>query len=135
MLQWTEQFATGSTMLDEQHRTLIKNINHLEELVRITNPTRVEAEFIISVVNYLESYTQTHFLFEEQCMESYRCPVHQSNKDAHAQFLIFFQNFKQRCAAEGLRTEALASLHQTLSTWIREHILRIDAQLKPCLKR
>ena len=50
MLQWTEQFATGSTMLDEQHRTLIKNINHLEELVRITNPTRVEAEFIISVV-------------------------------------------------------------------------------------
>jgi hemerythrin len=28
----------------------------------------------------------------------------------------------------------LRQLHQKLSSWIQEHILAVDTQLKPCLK-
>jgi hemerythrin len=134
MIQWNEQFMTGSSQLDQQHRMLINNVNHLEGMLTITNPTREECEFVIHLVDFLDSYATTHFEFEEQCMERYRCPAHQKNKLAHEQFRGFFQNFKERYKAEGFRREVILSLHQVAKQWIEEHILQVDTQLRPCIK-
>jgi len=134
MLPWNERFATGFTTIDSQHRMLINNINHLEELLTTTNPTREECEFVMHLVDFLESYAETHFKVEEQCMERHRCPAHQKNKEAHEQFRAFFREFKERYRAEGFRLEMLKSLHNTASSWIQEHILQIDIQLRGCLK-
>jgi len=134
MVNWTEKFATGSSVIDQHHRMLINNINHLETMLTDTNPTRAEAEFLIHLVDYLESYADSHFKFEEDCMERYRCPAHAQNKRAHEQFMEFFQEFKQCCRAEGFHPDLLRRLHQKLSSWIQEHILSVDIQLRPCIK-
>jgi len=134
MVLWNEQFVTGSSKLDLQHRTLINNINHLEEMLTTTNLTREECEFVIHLVDFLENYADTHFNFEEQCMARYRCPAHVKNKQAHEQFRVFFQHFKERYKAEGFRREILLGLHKTLNLWIEEHILQVDTQLRPCIK-
>ena len=134
MVLWNEQFLVGSDKLDQQHLMLINNINHLEGMLAITNPNREECEFVIHLVNFLESYADTHFEFEEQCMERYRCPVHKQNQQAHEQFRAFFQHFKERYKAEGFRHELILSLHKTISQWIEQHILHVDTQLKPCIK-
>jgi len=131
---WTEQFATGSKTVDEHHRTLINNINHLESMLTDTNPTREEAEFLLHLVDFLESYANTHFKFEEECMEKYRCPAHAQNKQAHEQLRKFFRQFKERCRAEGFHPDLLRQLHRVLSSWIEEHILLVDARLRPCIK-
>ena len=133
MLIWSEKFATGHKTIDEQHKMLFENINRLEGMLVQTNPSREECDFMISLVNYLEDYVGAHFQLEEQCMESYRCPVHQQNKDAHQHFIAFFQKFKHRCEAEGFRMEILQLLHQSVHDWIVQHIMRIDVQLKPCI--
>jgi hemerythrin-like metal-binding protein len=133
MLLWSEQFATGHPTIDEQHRTLFDNINRLEGLLVQTNPSRAEVDFMLDLIGYLEGYVVQHFQLEEQCMESHRCPVFQQNKDAHRQFVAFFQRFRERCQAEGFRQELLHHLHQTIHDWIQQHIMRIDVQLKPCL--
>jgi len=135
MVFWTDKFLTGSDRIDQQHRVLINNINHLEGMLTDTNPTPEECEFLIHLIDFLESYAQTHFQFEEQCMESYRCPAHAKNKEAHAQFLALFHGFKERCRQEGFRQEILKSLHRALHTWIEEHILAVDIQLRPCLPK
>ena len=101
MLLWSEQFATGHPTIDEQHRTLFDNINRLEGLLVQTNPSRAEVDFMLDLIGYLEGYVVQHFQLEEQCMESHRCPVFQQNKDAHRQFVAFFQRFRERCQAEG----------------------------------
>ena len=134
MVTWTEQFATGSDKIDLQHRMLINNINHLEQMLSITNPTREECDFLIHLVDFLESYAETHFQFEEQCMERYRCPAHAVNKQAHERFRNFFRDFKARYRAEGFRHEIIVGLHEATSRWIAEHILHVDTQLKPCVK-
>lgn len=134
MVLWTEQFATGVDRIDQQHRTLINNINHLESMLTDTNPSRAECEFLIHLVDFLESYADTHFQFEEHCMHRYRCPVHARNRQAHECFLNFLQEFKERCKKEGFRLDVLRKLHETLSGWIQEHILQVDTQLKPSLK-
>ncbi len=134
MVTWNEQLATGSDQIDLQHRMLINNINHLEGMLFGTNPTKEECDFLIHLVDFLESYAETHFKFEEQCMERYRCPAHQRNKEAHKQFQAFFHHFKARYKKEGFRQEVLKSLHETVSTWIQEHILQVDIQLRPCIE-
>ena len=134
MVQWTEQFATGSGKLDQQHQVLMVNINHLETMLTSTNPTRQEGEFLIHLVDFLQAYADAHFQLEEQCMEKYRCPAHARNKQAHEQFLKFFHEFKKRSEEEGFRVDLLRGLHQKLSSWIEDHILQVDTQLRPCIK-
>jgi hemerythrin len=133
MILWTKQFATGSEQLDQQHRMLISNINHLEEMLHTTNPTREECEFVVHLVDFLENYARTHFAQEEDCMAKHRCPAYGRNQQEHKRFLEFFTEYKARCTAEGYSVDVLRTLHEATSSWIKDHILKIDTQLRASL--
>lgn len=131
MLIWTEQFATGFPEIDEQHRQLIRHVNQLEGMLVKTNPTVKDVADIQNFLDFLEDYIRTHFEFEEQCMECNRCPAHEKNCQAHERFREMFARFKEKSRKRGFRLELLVELNQTINTWIQDHILRIDTQLKP----
>ena len=133
MIIWNEQFKTGSETIDQQHQMLIQNINHLGCLLTETNPSRETCAFLVNLVEFLESYTRQHFRYEEGCMEQHRCPAHAANKQAHEEFLAFFKQFREDTRRKGIQPSAIRTLHQTISQWVEEHILRVDMQLKPCL--
>ena len=135
MLVWTEQFETGHSLLDAQHRMLIAYINRLEELVQSDQPSSVDVELFFRFVDFLESYFLMHFGTEENCMHRFKCPVHEENKQAHAAFLDFFLKFKRQLKTEGCHPDQMRLLHGYCNTWIQKHILRIDVQLAPCLKQ
>jgi len=134
MIEWNKQLRTGSETIDGQHQMLIHNINHLECLLTETNPTKETCDFLLHLIDFLESYTEKHFRFEEDCMERHRCPVHAANKHAHQEFMEFFRQFKELSRHKGFRPDVVRTLHQTISLWIEEHILNVDIHLKPCLK-
>ena len=134
MLQWTEQFETGSYNLDFQHQTLIDNLNDLEKLLAITSPTGEDCKFMLQAVDFLERYADMHFKCEEQCMEFFRCPTHAQNKQAHVDFMGFFQQLKQHEHGRGFPREIVVTLHETIHQWIMDHILHIDTQLRPFIK-
>jgi hemerythrin len=134
MLLWNEQFATGQATIDGQHQKLFDSINRLEGLVGKTNPTFQDCGFIISLLDYLEDYVVKHFEFEEQCMESYRCPAHRQNREAHQQFIVVFRRLRKQFQFEGFRPEILKQLHEFMEDWIQRHVMQIDVQLKPCLR-
>ena len=133
MLLWTEQFATGSPEIDEQHRRLIRHLNEFECLLVETNPTTTDVTAIIKFLDFLEDYIGSHFSFEEKCMADHRCPAHKTNCQAHENFRQMFQHFKLRSQKEGFRNAMLVELNQTINAWIQDHILRVDTRLKPCL--
>lgn len=97
MIIWTKQFETGAQKLDQQHRILIENINRLEELLNVTNPTLAELKTMVDLVDYLEGYANIHFKGEEQCMEASHCPAHAENQQEHERFRGFFVIIKD-CA-------------------------------------
>jgi hemerythrin len=132
MIEWNEQFKTGFEALDQQHQMLIFNINHLETLLSDTNLTRENWEFLIRLVDFLESYAKRHFRHEEECMERHRCPSHARNKAEHLEFVGFINQFKEEIRHKGIRPEAMADLHRKMSLWIQDHILQVDTQLKSC---
>jgi hemerythrin len=135
MLQWTEKFETGHPQIDFQHKLLINYINKLDGMAHTTNPTRQEVEFIINLVDFVETYTTVHFKHEESCMKRHQCAAYTENKFAHQEFLRYYADFKRRLANEGCRPEVLRDLHENCTAWIQGHILTIDVKLKDCLAR
>ena len=135
MIIWTKEFETGSLKLDEQHRLLIDNINLLDEQLGTTNPTREDVAIAVGLVDYLEAYANIHFKDEEKCMESYRCPAHAKNRKQHEQFRGFIRNYKRLCEVEGFKVELLRNLHEIMQSWIQDHLLKIDTQLKLCIPK
>ncbi len=133
MLQWSTQFETGHTLIDSQHQMLISYFNRLESMATNRSPSRQEEEFLLNLVNFVETYSVVHFKHEEGCMLRHRCPACAENKEAHGQFLAFFRQFKLRFETEGCRPELVHELQEACATWIQQHILKIDLQLKPCL--
>ena len=133
MLLWTKQFETGSVKLDLQHRLLIDNINLLGEELQNPDPTGEEAQHAARLLEYLEAYANIHFKVEEKCMERYRCPAHAKNQQEHERFREFIRNYKKLCELEGFKVELLKNLHGVIRSWIEEHILKIDTQLRPCI--
>ena len=135
MLIWSEQYSTGSPTIDGQHRQLFEHLNQLEGLLIRTNPNTEDIAIITQLLDFLENYIATHFSYEEGCMESYRCPAHQKNKETHEHFKQMFQRFKTRTQKEGFRFLMLVELNQTINAWVEDHIMRVDTQLKPCIMR
>jgi hemerythrin len=133
MLIWSEEFGTGQETVDKHHQVLFDTVNHLEGLLAQTNYTRQEMEFVLSILDLLESYAQEHFKLEEECMERVKCPVHENNQNAHRQFLVAIQDCQQKCKVHGFRREVLKDLHQFMHDWLKQHIMQIDTQLKPCM--
>jgi hemerythrin len=132
MLNWNEEFETGHAEIDSQHRMLIAYVNRLEELSASSNPSNYEEELFNRFMDFLEDYITTHFRDEEGCMLRFRCAAHKDNMIAHTEFLDFFRGFKRRLQINGYSTEVVRELYAACVAWIREHILRIDVQLKPC---
>jgi hemerythrin len=86
-------------------------------------------------VAFIEDYIESHFRYEEQCMESYRCPAHAKNRQAHEQFRQMFRNFRERFGADANRVQLILELNQSINTWIEGHILAVDTTLRPCLAK
>jgi hemerythrin len=135
MLIWTEKFATGQPTIDEQHRLLIMYVNRLEALLVESESRSEDRRFMNDFVTFIENYIESHFRYEEQCMESYRCPAHQKNCQAHDQFRQMFRRFRERFNNEGARMELIMELNQTINAWIEGHILAVDTTLRPCLAK
>ena len=130
MIVWNPEFATGVPEVDHDHQVLIDNLNRLETALQ----QRAGAEHINGMVAFLERYAQQHFAREESCMSRLHCPAAAVNKVAH-------QKFIQTCIAARAQLEAPAAgsgvairIHSEMCAWIRDHILKIDLNLRKCVK-
>jgi hemerythrin len=134
MLEWSEKFETGHSLIDTQHRMLISYINRLEEMSQNRAPSKGDIELFSRFIEFLEDYVVMHFGEEEERMICFRCPAYKDNKRAHTEFLDFFQTFKRQFEVEGYRLEVVRELYEACVAWVQRHILRIDVQLRPCQK-
>jgi len=129
--KWDETLRTGDALADEQHKELIRQMNLLMQAL-----SRGEGEYQVnSLLQFLSGYVIEHFKHEEACMDKYRCPAAVENKLAHAEFLKKFAAFRQQLAGQSANAMLVSiQMMRELSTWLINHIRRVDAQLRPCVK-
>jgi hemerythrin len=129
MLKWDETMTTGIANLDEQHKWLIEQFNGL--LVAVAEGH--EYEEIGKMLDSLQFYAKWHFEREEHCMETYRCPIAEKNRQSHQAFTTHFDHLYHHYQTTALDQQLLYSTITELAEWINEHIRGIDTHLNRCI--
>lgn len=129
---WNEaSMGSGDATIDKHHQDLIDLINRL-----ITAMSKGQGyEYIEEILDNLNHYISMHFSYEETCMEKYRCPIANLNKNAHETFVHRFSELSEEFYQNGPSTELLFNLKKDLGDWFINHISRTDTQLRPCVKK
>ena len=124
-----ETMGTGAESVDAQHRRLVDIINHLLGAMA----TGTAKEDVGGILDDLALYATTHFSHEEACMARFNCPVAQQNQDAHVAFVKTFVAMKADFVRDGPSATMAIRTQRELSEWFGQHILGIDAKLRPCI--
>ena len=126
-MKWSEEFATGFTHLDEQHKMLFTMVDDYREALNEGGGERVYDVLLQS----LDAYARAHFRAEEECMVRYECPAAKENASAHTRFVVTLSEFRQRFHVNGFSRADATVLVDTLDRWLADHICRLDVRLRP----
>jgi hemerythrin len=126
---WNEKFSTGDESLDFQHKYIIDTFNKLSDAIADEH----EEETVRTILGRLKFYSTWHFEKEEACMDHYKCPAAQANKNAHAAFTQMFNAYHEEYIVTGGSQELAIKVHKSLLDWLTNHILAVDTQLYPCI--
>lgn len=123
---WSEQFVTGISTVDEQHRRLVDLINGYGELVTENRLARADQEQALTA---LASYADYHFRDEDALMsETGLDPRHlESHRREHGAFLRDVELIAARALAGD--DAAPVDLLDFLVHWLAYHILVQDQNM------
>lgn len=125
LLTWTEQLATGSPGLDEEHRQLIDLINAVGRL----HQRQASVEELRGALSDLRGYTVYHFRTEAQLMQRY--PIKEANRRAH---LAAHRGFVERldefdALVETNPATVIECLMAFMVKWLVHHVSGVDVRL------
>jgi hemerythrin len=127
---WEEGLmTTGVPEIDRQHREWIARFNEFERA--IDNDLGEEA--CSKALLFFMQYTDTHFRFEENIMDHYRCPARYVNRQEHEQFQKKVQEIAYMTWPLGATREDVLTLEEELVVWLKGHICGVDVKLRECV--
>lgn len=129
-IKWTEDLATGVTVIDNQHKELFNRAN---ALIDATSQSKGKEE-ITTLLNFLGEYVVSHFEMEELYMSKYNYPDFQLQKAQHMEFLKEFSDLKNRYEKEGVTSHFVIVVQNRVFSWLRNHICKVDKALGVFLK-
>lgn len=124
---FSEQYLTGISVVDEQHRRLFEIIGDANELV---NNEFIPDKFdnITKLLEELTEYTKVHFSDEERYMESIGYAGIEAQKMAHAGFIAKLEDIVMEGFDEN-QHEVLIELMDFLFHWLVQHIMKMDKRI------
>jgi len=123
--QWTSQFDTGIETVDQQHRELVKLINHLGT-VSVEGDNFDSA--ISPILGELTDYAMNHFSEEEDLMEE--CRLDRRHIEHHQlQHSRFIEEIEEIWGLRGTQQDPVGVLGEFLSSWLASHILEEDQSM------
>lgn len=116
---WDPSLDTGISIIDEQHKGIVKFINELHDAA-----TTGDRDQVSHVLDELINYTVSHFAFEEDMLEQHKYHLINAHKKVHETFINRINKHKQD--HENGKNVALA-LSGELQIWLSSHIKNEDA--------
>ncbi len=127
---WTEDLATKISVIDGQHKEIIRIINELLDSCKEGKGTEV----VKKVVFFLDDYVKTHFDTEEKYMKMYNYPDYTLHKKQHELFSIKSNELKEQLLKEGPTLSFTIAVSNTLVSWLINHIRKVDGEMAKFLR-
>ena len=131
IIEWTDDLATGSEIIDEQHKELFKRINSLMEACR---QGKGKGE-IDGIMHFLDDYVITHFHEEEKYMQEHAYSGYAKHKAEHLLLLENFRILKAEFENEGPGFYLVLRTKELIVHWLLDHIRKVDRSLGAFQKR
>lgn len=126
-VEWSQELSVGIEEIDEQHKILLNKINFLIKSILAGKGD----ESVISILNFLKSYTEEHFIMEERIMTELNHPELRAHKEAHNLFRRHFRNIINSIDRGGVNKDTMIDIEKFLITWLLDHITEMDVKIKP----
>jgi len=128
MITWNSRFETGNAVVDQDHKALIAQINALEDALK----KGTAKEQLGQMIGFLNQYVRAHFAREESIMRAVKCPASGQNCTAHQALTAKLDGWVSRLNTGGATTSLVLEIYREASEWLRQHIVKVDCQLRAC---
>jgi methyl-accepting chemotaxis protein/hemerythrin len=129
LIAWNERFATGISMVDDQHRTLFTTVNEFHAGL-VAGQARQQ---ISKTLDFLVDYTIRHFKTEEEFMEKCGFPGTAGHRTEHALLLQEVAAFREQWTANPGSVRPM-EVARFLGDWLTHHIQAKDLEYAFFLK-
>jgi methyl-accepting chemotaxis protein/hemerythrin len=117
---WKDSLSLGIDVIDEQHKVLVRLLNHLHDLIASSSPV----EAIDAILVQLADYTKFHFGDEEKFMQSMSYPELPGHQEIHRKFIAEISGLvDSRRRGEAIDGKTLLA---HLRSWLTDHIMGTD---------
>ena len=131
LITWSNTFACGIKLIDDQHKGLVDLVNDM--FIHVTGNAEQENKYFNKVFNEAVSYIKLHFSTEEKIMLATNFSGYKEHKRAHDNFILnVAKTFSE--PATGKRP-SLYAFTKFLKEWILSHIAVMDKQYFVYLKQ
>jgi len=122
LITWSNKFACGIKLIDDQHKELVELVN--EMFNHVTGNDLQEHNYFNRVINDAVSYVKTHFATEEKLMLATKFDGYAEHKKEHDTFVLaVVENINDYKAGKRL---TLSSFTRFLKDWVLSHIALVD---------
>src|SRR5664279_5248942 len=128
MITWNSSLETGNSVVDNDHKALIAQINALGDTLK----TGTAKEQLGSMIGFLNQYVRAHFAREEAIMRAVKCPASGQNCTAHQALVKKLDGWVTRMSAGGATTSLVLEIYRESSAWLQQHIVKVDCSLRTC---
>ena len=128
MFGWKKEFELGIDEIDAQHKVLVKLGGRIVEL--LSDDSRDDYfDEIFTTLKELESYTITHFTYEEDLFEKTNFIGAGAHKFEHKLFVKKLESYTHNLEkVDSNQKETLLELTSFVSDWLVNHIDKTDRQ-------
>jgi len=123
-VKWSEDFACGIKIIDDQHKGLLELINDM--FTHISGDYEKEQEYFKQVVEKAVSYVKTHFATEEKIMLQTKFVGYEEHRKAHETFIVAVLDNARAFQKE--KKINLEEFTRFLKEWVLTHVAVMDKQ-------
>ena len=128
LLEWSDDFATGIDLIDQQHKILIGMLNQANLCFRSEENHEVQMQLIEDLLGY----TVYHFNTEEELMdENAYGDSHPDEENTHISEHRSFTSkiYEYQSALRHHEVVECHALFNFLNSWLINHVLKTDKNL------
>jgi hemerythrin len=127
---WNPSLETGNSVIDSQHKELVKALNNLLEACKQGQ----SAEAVGPTLDFLISYTKRHFADEEALQKQSNYPDFPNHRKLHESLLKVVSDLAAEMKKGGPTPVLVNNLVRNVGDWLVNHIQKEDAKVAAHLK-
>ena len=122
---WSQELATGNTIIDDQHKQLFVAASDLFTACQIGK----ERQEVERTMEFLLQYTIKHFADEEALQKKYDYPEYPAHKQSHIYFTGLVQDMFARLPQDGLSDDFISEVYISVGEWLLSHVRGEDVRM------